>query len=145
MSVMLEAARQIRLVPALQAKGAMIVAGGTLAVAELNYGQGADGTLIILDRLGLDRIAVVGKKATFGAMVTMAEIARDRRLKLLHPVCNSIGGPAQASERIGRDHRRPSPAQGRKSGWRPHCAWRHGFACDPRVQGRSCSRRPFPR
>src|SRR5436189_6079322 len=93
MSVMLEAARQIRLVPALQAKGAMIVAGGTLAVAELNYGQGADGTLIILDRLGLDRIAVVGKKATFGAMVTMAEIARDRRLKFLHPVCNSIGGP----------------------------------------------------
>ena len=110
MSVMLEAARQIRLVPALQAKGAMIVAGGTLAVAELNYGQGADGTLIILDRLGLDRIAVVGKKATFGAMVTMAEIARDRRFKFLHPVCNSIGGPAvRAMATIGGNLFAPAP------------------------------------
>jgi CO/xanthine dehydrogenase FAD-binding subunit len=110
MSVMLEAARQIRLVPALQAKGATIVAGGTLTVAELNYGRGTGDTLIILDRLGLDRITVVGKKVTFGAMVTMAEIARDRRLKFLHPVCNSIGGPAvRAMATIGGNLFAPAP------------------------------------
>ena len=72
MSVVLEAARQTRLVPALQGKGATIVAGGTLTVAELNYGHAAGATLIILDRLGLDRIGVAGNKVTFGAMVTMA-------------------------------------------------------------------------
>lgn len=110
MSVMLEAARQARLVPGLQAKGGTIVAGGTLAVAELNYGRKAGGTLIILDRLGLDRIAVAAKKVTLGAMVTMAEISRDRRLKFLHPVSNSIGGPAvRAMATIGGNLFAPAP------------------------------------
>jgi len=110
MSVMLEAATQARFVPGLQAKGGTIVAGGTLTVAGLNYGQGAGGTLIILDRLGLDRIAVAGKKVTLGAMVTMAQIARDRRLKFLHPVCNSIGGPAvRAMATIGGNLFAPAP------------------------------------
>lgn len=110
MSVMLEAARQIRLVPALQAKGATIVAGGTLTVAGHNYGHAAGGTLIILDRLGLDRVTVVGKKVTFGAMVTMAAIARDRRLKFLHAVCNSIGGPAvRAMATVGGNLFAPPP------------------------------------
>jgi xanthine dehydrogenase small subunit len=110
MSVVLEAARQARVVPALQARGATIVAGGTLTVAELNYGRAAAGTLIILDRLGLDRIAVAGKKITLGAMVTMAEIARDRRLKFLHPVSNSIGGPAvRAMATIGGNLFAPAP------------------------------------
>lgn len=94
MPVTLLAAKQARAVPGLQAKGGIVVAGGTLAVAELNYGRSADGTLIIVDGLGLDRIEIKGKKITLGSMVTMAQIARDRRLKFLHPVGNSIGGPA---------------------------------------------------
>lgn len=110
MSVTLSAARQARLVPALQAKGGRIVAGGTLVVADLNAGPTAGATLITLDRLGLDRIAVAGGKVTLGAMVTMAAVARDRRLKFLHPVANSIGGPAvRAMATIGGNLFAPAP------------------------------------
>lgn len=110
MSVTLSAARQARLVPALQAKGGRIVAGGTLVVADLNAGPTAGTTLITLDRLGLDRIAVTGGKVTLGAMVTMAALARDRRLKFLHPVANSIGGPAvRAMATIGGNLFAPAP------------------------------------
>lgn len=109
MSVTLSAAKQARLVPALQAKGARIIAGGTLLVADLNYGADA-GALITLDSLGLDKIAVKGGKVTLGAMVTMAAIARDRRLKFLHPVANSIGGPAvRAMATIGGNLFAPAP------------------------------------
>lgn len=109
MSVTLSAAKQARLVPALQAKGARIVAGGTLIVADLNYGLDA-GALITLDNLGLDKIAVKGGRVSLGAMVTMATIARDRRLKFLHPVANSIGGPAvRAMATIGGNLFAPSP------------------------------------
>lgn len=93
MSVTLLAAKQVRAVPALQAKGGVVVAGGTLAVADLNHGQGP-GTLIIVDGLGLGRIEIKGRKVILGAMVTMAQIAHDRRLKFLEPVSRSIGGPA---------------------------------------------------
>lgn len=109
MSVTLSAAKQARLVPALQAKGGRIVAGGTLVVADLNYGLGS-GALVSLDRLRLDQIAVKAGKVTLGAMVTMAAIARDRRLKFLHPVANSIGGPAvRAMATIGGNLFAPAP------------------------------------
>lgn len=109
MSVTLSAARQARLVPALQAKGGRIVAGGTLVVADLNYGSGSE-TLITLDKLALDRITVKSGKVTLGAMVTMAAIARDRRLKFLHPVANSIGGPAvRAMATVGGNLFAPAP------------------------------------
>lgn len=109
MSVTLSAAKQARLVPPVQAKGGRIIAGGTLIVADLNYG--ADSVaLITLDRLGLDKVAVKGGKVTLGAMVTMATIARDRRLKFLHPVANSIGGPAvRAMATIGGNLFAPAP------------------------------------
>ena len=110
MSVTLLAARQARAVPALQAKGGIIVAGGTLAVADLNHGETAGGSLIIIDGLGLDRIEIKGRKATFGAMVTMAQIAADRRLRFLHQVCQSIGGPAvRAMATIGGNLFAPAP------------------------------------
>lgn len=109
MSVTLSAAKQARLVPALQAKGGRIIAGGTLVVADLNYGADA-GALITLDRLGLDKVTVKGGKVSLGAMVTMAAIARDRRLKFLHPVANSIGGPAvRAMATIGGNLFAPAP------------------------------------
>lgn len=109
MSVTLSAAKQARLVPALQAKGGRIVAGGTLVVADINDGA-SSASLITLDRLGLDRIAVKAGKVTLGAMVTMAAIARDRRLKFLHPVANSIGGPAvRAMATVGGNLFAPAP------------------------------------
>lgn len=109
MPVTLLAAKQARAVPAMQAKGGVVVAGGTLAVADLNHGQ-EPGTLIIIDGLGLDRIEVKGRKVTLGAMVTMARIAADRRLKFLHLVCRSIGGPAvRAMATIGGNLFAPAP------------------------------------
>jgi xanthine dehydrogenase small subunit len=53
---------------------------------------------------------VKGKKVTLGALVTMASIARDRRLKFLHPVSNSIGGPAvRAMATVGGNLFAPAP------------------------------------
>src|SRR5436190_3888626 len=71
-----------------------IVAGGTLVVADLNYGRLDTEALVTLDRLGLDTIEIAGGKVTICAMVTMAQIAECRRLQFLHPVARSIGGPA---------------------------------------------------
>lgn len=110
MSVMLTAAGRSRLVPQLQKKGGRIVAGGTLAVADLNYGQAPHATLITLDRLGLDQIAIKDNKVMLGAMVTMARIFRSARLKFLHPVANSIGGPAiRAMATVGGNLFAPPP------------------------------------
>lgn len=104
------AVKQPRAVPALKAKGGTVIAGGTLAVADLNYGGATGDTLIIVDGLGLDRIEVKAKKVTLGALVTMAQIARDRRLKFLHPVANSIGGPAvRAMATVGGNLFAPAP------------------------------------
>lgn len=110
MSAILLAAKQPRAVPGLQAKGGTIIAGGTLAVAGLNAGESIGNPLIILDGLGLDRITLKGRKVTLGAMVSMAAIARDRRLKFLHPVANAIGGPAvRAMATIGGNLFAPAP------------------------------------
>jgi CO/xanthine dehydrogenase FAD-binding subunit len=110
MPATLLAAKQPRAVPGLKAKGGTVIAGGTLAVAGLNYGEQMGNPLIIVDGLGLDRIEIKGRKATLGALVTMANIARDRRLKFLHPVANSIGGPAvRAMATVGGNLFAPAP------------------------------------
>ncbi len=85
MPALLMAVKQPRAVPALKAKGGTVIAGGTLVVAGLNYGEAIGNPLIIVDGLGLDRIEIKGRKATLGAMVTMAAIARDRRLDSFIP------------------------------------------------------------
>ena len=104
------AAKQARAVPGLKAKGGIVIAGGTLAVAALNYGEAMGNPLITVDGLGLDRIEIKGKKVTLGAMATMASIARDRRLEFLHPVANSIGGPAvRAMATVGGNLFAPAP------------------------------------
>jgi CO/xanthine dehydrogenase FAD-binding subunit len=110
MPATLLAVKQPRAVPGLKAKGGTVIAGGTLAVAGLNYGEAIGNPLIIVDGLGLDRIEIKGKKVTLGALVTMASILRDRRLKFLHPVANSIGGPAvRAMATVGGNLFAPAP------------------------------------
>jgi CO/xanthine dehydrogenase FAD-binding subunit len=110
MSASLLAAKHVRAVPGLKAKGGNIIAGGTLAIAERNCGAATGSPLIIVDGLGLDRIEVKAKKVTLGALVTMAGIARERRLGFLHPVANSIGGPAvRAMATVGGNLFAPSP------------------------------------
>jgi xanthine dehydrogenase small subunit len=110
MSVTIETAEKPRQVALLLGKKAKIVAGGTLVVADLNYGALETDRLVTLDRLGLETIKSVGGKVTVGAMVTMAQIARDPRLSFLHPVARSIGGPAvRAMATIGGNLFAPAP------------------------------------
>jgi CO/xanthine dehydrogenase FAD-binding subunit len=110
MSVNLQAPERPRQAVVLQQKNGKIIAGGTLVVADLNYGKiGAD-TLVTLDQLGLDTIKIAGSKVTLGATVTMAQIARDARLAFLHPVACTIGGPAvRAMATVGGNLFAPSP------------------------------------
>jgi xanthine dehydrogenase small subunit len=110
MSATLMAVKQARAVPGLKARGGTVIAGGTLAVADLNYGHQGSGPLIIVDGLGLDRIEIKGKKVTLGALATMASIARNPKLEFLHPVANSIGGPAvRAMATVGGNLFAPAP------------------------------------
>jgi CO/xanthine dehydrogenase FAD-binding subunit len=95
MPITLRAAEKPRQAASLiQGKSARIIAGGTLVVADLNYGRSGAETLVTLDRLDLNSIKAGSGKVTIGAMVTMAQIAGDKRLPFLHPVARSIGGPA---------------------------------------------------
>jgi CO/xanthine dehydrogenase FAD-binding subunit len=109
MSVAINAAGQPRDAALAAAKGGVILGGGTLVVGDLNNGNLRSNTLISLDRLGLSKIDA-GKTVTLGAMVTMAQIARDRRLAFLHPVARAIGGPAvRAMATVGGNLFAPSP------------------------------------
>ena len=110
MSVRLESPAKPRQAALLQGKKGRIVAGGTLIVADLNYGKAGTETLVLLDRLGLDTITVAGRRITLGAMVTMAQIGSHPRLSFLYPVTRSIGGPAvRAMATVGGNLFAPSP------------------------------------
>ena len=108
----------------LQGKRRRIIAGGTLVVADLNYGNLAAQTLISLDRLGLDTIKVAAGKVTLGAMVTMAQIGARCAARISssgRPLDRRPGGAGHG------DHRRQSLC--------PVPLWRHGG-------GSACARCP---
>jgi CO/xanthine dehydrogenase FAD-binding subunit len=109
MSVAISAAGKPRDAALAAAKGGVILGGGTLVVGDLNYGNLKSNILISLDGLGLGKIEA-GKTIALGAMVTMAQIARDKRLDFLHPVAKAIGGPAvRAMATVGGNLFAPSP------------------------------------
>lgn len=90
--------------------GARFLGGGTLAVRDVNYGDGSINKLILPEGLGLDHIEVAGDQVTLGAAVTMARIATDPRLAFLKPVAGSIGGPAiRAMATVGGNLFAPYP------------------------------------
>ena len=90
--------------------GARFLGGGTLAVRDVNYGDGSIAKLVLPEGLGLDRIDVVGNEVTLGAAVTMAKIAAHPRLGFLAPVAGSIGGPAvRAMATVGGNLFAPTP------------------------------------
>jgi CO/xanthine dehydrogenase FAD-binding subunit len=74
--------------------GARFIGGGTLAVRDVNYGDGSTRKLILPDGLALEGISIAGGRVTIGAAATMAQIARHADLAFLAPVAASIGGPA---------------------------------------------------
>jgi CO/xanthine dehydrogenase FAD-binding subunit len=90
--------------------GARFLGGGTLAVRDVNYGNGSIAKLVLPEGLGLDRIEVEGNEIILGAAVTMAKIAAHPRLGFLAPVAGAIGGPAvRAMATVGGNLFAPYP------------------------------------
>src|ERR1700690_527726 len=89
---------------------ARFIGGGTLAVRDVNYGDGSISRLLLPEGLKLDGIAIEGCKATIGAAVTMAKIAAHPGLGFLKPVAGSIGGSAvRAMATVGGNLFAPYP------------------------------------
>ncbi|MEL6126153.1 MAG: FAD binding domain-containing protein [Pseudomonadota bacterium] len=73
---------------------ARFLAGGTLVMRAVNYGdQGVDRIVRAADP-ALGRIAAAGERIEIGAGVTMADVLAARELSFLHPVARRVGGPA---------------------------------------------------
>src|ERR1700745_1679495 len=62
---------------------AVILAGGTLTMPEINLGRGRE-AVISLDRLGLDQIIIDDRTVRLGAMVRLVDLASARALSPLH-------------------------------------------------------------
>jgi len=89
---------------------ARFIGGGTLAVRDVNYGDGSITRLLLPEGLKLDGIAIDAGKATIGAAVTMAKILAYPGLGFLNPVAGSIGGPAvRAMATVGGNLFAPYP------------------------------------
>lgn len=74
--------------------GSKFIAGGTLVMAELNYGiQGYDRIIRTSDP-ALSEMRIDGNRVTLGSQVTMATIAANRDLAFLSDVARAVGGPA---------------------------------------------------
>lgn len=91
-------------------RGARFIGGGTLAVRDVNYGDGSTTKLLLPDALKLDQITIAGGTVTIGAATTMAAIAKHQELAFLKPVASSIGGPAvRAMATVGGNIFAPYP------------------------------------
>jgi len=90
--------------------GARFVGGGTLAVRDVNYGDGSTRKLVVSDGLALDGISIAAGRTNLGAAATMAQIERHPDLAFLKPVAGSIGGPAiRAMATVGGNLFAPYP------------------------------------
>jgi len=76
--------------------GARFLAGGTFLVRAMTAGDVSIRKVVLSDGLGLDRIAL-GDTIEIGSAVTMAQVQAEPGLGFLHPVAESIGGPAVRS------------------------------------------------
>lgn len=72
---------------------AALLAGGTLLMPAINTEVTPIRSLVSTTRLGLDGIAVDGRKARVGAATRLADVGADPRLAFLHPVIEAIASP----------------------------------------------------
>jgi CO/xanthine dehydrogenase FAD-binding subunit len=79
---------------ALQAAGARYLGGGTLVVRAANEGDVSLSTFVRSTDPMLSSISVEGGRATIGASVTMAAIARHPALAAIAQAARAVGGPA---------------------------------------------------
>lgn len=74
--------------------GSRFMAGGTLMMAELNYGvQGFDRIIRTTDP-SLVEISAGGSRITLGSLVTMSMLVSNQQLAFLSPAARAVGGPA---------------------------------------------------
>ena len=89
---------------------ARFIGGGTIAIRDVNYGDGFVRRLVLPEGLRLDEIHVDAGRASLGAAVTMARVAAHAQLGFLKPVAGSIGGPAiRAMATVGGNLFAPYP------------------------------------
>ena len=79
---------------ALKAGAARYLGGGTLVVRATKEGDIGLDSFVRATDAGLRRIEVAGGKATLGASVTMAQVARHRDLAPVAAAARAVGGPA---------------------------------------------------
>ncbi|MEQ1955663.1 FAD binding domain-containing protein [Mesorhizobium yinganensis] len=79
---------------ALKAGGARYIGGGTLVVRAANEGDVSLSTFVRSTDPALSAISVEGDRATIGASVTMAAIARHPALASISAAARAVGGPA---------------------------------------------------
>jgi CO/xanthine dehydrogenase FAD-binding subunit len=79
---------------ALKATGARYLGGGTLVVRAANEGDVSLSTFVRSTDPALSAISVEGGRATMGASVTMAAIARHPELAAIAQAARAVGGPA---------------------------------------------------
>ena len=73
---------------------ALLIAGGTLVMRDVNEGRLTEGTLLRVTDPAFRQINASGARDEIGAGVTMAMILSNRDLAYLHAPARGIGGPA---------------------------------------------------
>lgn len=89
---------------------ARYLAGGTLVMRDVNYGDQSFDRIVRVTDSGLKGVSSEGGRLVIGAGVTMAEIIAARELDFLAPVARVIGGPAvRAMATVGGNLYAPHP------------------------------------
>lgn len=73
---------------------ALLIAGGTLVMRDVNEGRLTEGTLLRVTDPAFRQVNAGGARVEIGAGVTMAMILANRDLAYLHAPARGIGGPA---------------------------------------------------
>ena len=78
---------------ALSRERTALLAGGTLLMPRITSGTTGLRALVSLDRSDLAEIDLTASRATLGAMVRLAKVLGDQRLRALHPAVRAVGHP----------------------------------------------------
>ncbi|MCU4182056.1 FAD binding domain-containing protein [Bosea sp. BH3] len=73
---------------------ALLIAGGTLVMRDVNEGRLTEGTLLRVTDPAFRQVNAGGARVEIGAGVTMAAVLANRDLAYLHAAARAIGGPA---------------------------------------------------
>lgn len=75
-------------------EGAMVIAGGTSVMPQLNLRPTAPALIVSLRRAGLSGVTVSGADVTVGSTTTLSQLAAHEALTFLRPAIESIASPS---------------------------------------------------